>query len=253
MMKLTTFLGFTVTLTFLAVTIGCSRALVIKTAVDTDERVTKGDTFHVDGLPAGTVKGVIIENNQRFALLAITDSETTRSKIRKGVVRIKSDQGILLQTEAVAPDAPPLQTGDIVPTQSRAAFTVQKYATRQTAFTVVIGIVAAILLLLLLKAFVRSGILILALILAGGIAWAAQPYAAAAVSRAYSLLPKISDSSAASSVESGADSPSMQSLSELILKRPDPKVVGYAAVFLVSFMGISVVVGACVSKLTRHA
>ena len=237
----------------LTVVAGCNRTLVVKTQVDSDERISNGDTVCVDGLPVGTVQKLTIENNQRFALLAITDADTAKSKMRKGVARIKGDGGILLQTDAVQPDAALLQKGDVIPTHSRASLVVRKYATQQTAIVIAIVVVAAILLVLLLKAFVRSGLLILALILAGAIAWAAQPYAAAAISRAYSLLPQNPAISAANSEVNG-DSPSPAlKLSNRILTRPDPRVVGYAVVFLFSFIGISIVTGTCVSKLTRHS
>jgi len=233
-MNLRTFLTLAVALTVLAVTTGCERALVLKTPLEPDEKISKDDAVLVDGKAAGRVKAVVTESGQRIAVLAITDESLAKAKMRAGVLRVREAGSISLRTDTVDTQSAPLASGAVIPVTSKTGFALRQFASSRILTSVLIGLAVLAVALLLFRRLARGWLLLLTLALSAGIAWAALPWTSEAVAKLYALRPPAL--SRAPTQASGAG----QTLSNLIRNPPDPRTVGYAAAFVIAFVTISV-------------
>jgi hypothetical protein len=174
---------------------GCERAFVAKTKIAQDEQVSVKAPVYVDGVQAGYVKNLQLENGDRIAELAITNKQLAAKKMKVGIVRVVEKGRINLLSDGVKPDAARLDPGTLIPTKTKVQYTIQKYATIQTLIAVGIGLVAVLLLGLILKSVFKFSLLVLCLGLAGLTAWVVHPYAAPIVHEFYAASPQARDSS----------------------------------------------------------
>ena len=245
-MKLRTFLTLAVALTVLAVTTGCERALVLKTPLEPDEKISKDDAVLVDGNAAGRVKAVVTENGQRIAVFAITDESLVKAKMRTGVLRVREAGSISLRTDAVDTQSAPLTSGAVIPVTSKTGFAVRQFTSSRVLTAVLIGLAVLAVALLLFRRLARGWLLLLTLVMSAGIAWAALPWTSEAVSKLYALRPQ-SDPALSATTTQGTGAG--QTLSRLIRNPPDPRTVGYAVAFVVAFVTISVAVRRSLNRI----
>jgi hypothetical protein len=228
---------------------GCNRGLVLKTPLEPDEKVAKDDIVFVDGNPAGHVNKVVVEGQQRIAFFAINDESVAKEKMRVGVIRVRYGGKISLRTDRADAQAPMLANGDTVPVVSKTGFEVRRLASNKVV-TVLLGSVAVIALALFcFRRLARGWLLLLTLVLSGWIAWVALPWASDAVATIYTHLPQ------AASVESGGPSQDVGAesiISRLMEKRPSPEMVAYAAVFIATFIVLSVVMRSSLNRLENR-
>ena len=138
---------------------GCNRALVLKTLLESDEKISKGDIVLVDGAAAGTVKRVAVDGGIRAAEFAITD-EAAKSKLRVGVVRLREDGRLILRTDAVDAQAPQLANGAMVPLISKPGLAVRQFASSRMWPLLLMGLAIILVALLLFRRMARSWMLL---------------------------------------------------------------------------------------------
>lgn len=222
---------------------GCNRAVVLKTHLESEEKLSKGDTVLVDGAVAGTVKKVAFDGDRRIAEFAITD-EAVKSKLRVGLVRLREDGRVSLRTDTVDDQAPLLVNGGVVPLVSKTGFAIRRFTSPRVVPGLLVGLAVVLVALLLFRRFTRGWIVLLTLLLSGAVAWAALPWMTGAVMEVYSLVPARADGSGAAHL-TGIP----QSLSRYIENPPDPQAVAYASVFLLAFIILSVVLRSAINRL----
>jgi hypothetical protein len=222
---------------------GCNRALVLKTLLESDEKISKGDIVLVDGAAAGTVKRVAVDGVNRAAEFAITD-EAAKSKLRVGIVRLREDGRILLRTDAVDAQAPQLANGAMVPLISKPGLAVRQFASSRMWPLLLMGLAIILVALLLFRRMARSWMLLLALVLSGGVAWVALPWTSGAVANVFSRL-----TPATGGIDAAPRAGLAQALSKLIGNPPDPQVVAYAAAFIAAFIILSVLLRFALDRL----
>jgi hypothetical protein len=228
---------------------GCNRALVLKTPLEPDEKVTKGDVVFVDGNPAGHVNQIVVEGQQPMALFAINDETVAKEKMRVGVIRVLEDGKISLRTGGADGRSPALANDETVPVMSKTGFAVRHLASNKTFTALLAGLAGVALVLFCFRRLARGWLLLLALVLSGWIAWVALPWASNAVTTVYTHLPQASSEAAArSSQDAGAESV----ISRLMETRPSREVVAYAAVFVATFICLSMVMRTSLKRLERQ-
>lgn len=225
---------------------GCNRALVLKTPLEPDEKVAKGDVVYVDGNPAGHVKQIVVEGQQRIALFAINDEPVTKEKMRAGVVRVLEDGKVSLRTGETDARSPILVNGETIPVMSKSGFAVRHLASSKLLTALLAALAVVALVLICFRRLARGWLLLLTLLLSGWIAWIALPWASDAVAKVYTRLPQ---SASATSVRSSEDAGAESVISRLMEKRPSPETVGYAAVFVATFVALSVVMRGALKRL----
>lgn len=225
---------------------GCNRALELKTPLEPDEKVAKGDVVFVDGSPAGHVNQIVVEGQQRMALFAINDETVAKEKMRVGVIRILEAGKISLRAGGADTRSPMLANGETVPVLSKTGFAVRHLASHKTLTALLAGLAGVALVLFCFRRLARGWLLLLTLVLSGWIAWVALPWTKDAVAKVYTLLPQAASAAAGgSSQDVGAESV----ISRLMETRPSPEVVAYAAVFVATFIGLSMVMRSSLKRL----
>ena len=249
-MKLRAFLTLAWALTALAVTTGCDRALVLKTPLEPDEKISKDDAVMVDGSVVGRVKSVVTENGQRIAVFTITDESVARLRMRAGVLRVRESRNISLWTDAVDAQSAPLASGAIVPVTTKTGFAMRQITSSRILTPVLIGLAVLAVALFVFRRLARGWLLLLTLVLSAGIAWAALPWTSDAVAKLYALRPHTDPAVSAdpTQVDRAGDT-----VSRLIRNPPEPRTVGYAAVFVFAFVTISVALRHSVNRLDNGA
>jgi hypothetical protein len=225
---------------------GCNRTLVLKTPLEPDEKVIKGDVVFVDGNPAGHVNQIVVEGQQRMALFAINDETVAKEKMRVGVIRVLEDGKISLRTGGADARSPMLANGETVPVMSKTGFAVRHFASNKVLTAVMAGLAVVALALFCFRRLARGWLLLLTLVLSGFIAWVALPWTRDAVAKIYTLLPQ---AAAAAAVGSSQDAGAESVISRLMKTRPSPEVVAYAAVFVAMFIGLSMVMRSSLKRL----
>lgn len=259
-MKTKSLLILAVMVFILAVATGCNRELVLKTSLDPAEKVSKGDTVLVDGVPAGHVKNLVIEGSQRLAVLAIEDEAGARQKMRTGVVRVIRDGQIDLRTEGVTTDSAALPSGSLIPTKSKATFAVGKVANTKTVLVILLVVVGVSLLVVLFRSAKRAVVLLLALLLAVATGWVLHPYAVPWVEKLYKSVPSAAESGDAQTDQTPDQNSTGQSVAglerravEILNHRPDARLVAFTAVSVVGFMLYVLFVGSAMHALKPKA
>jgi hypothetical protein len=225
---------------------GCNRALVLKTPLEPDEKVAKGYVVYVDGSPAGHVKQIVVEGQQRIALFVINDEPVTKEKMRAGVVRVLEDGKISLRTGGMDVRSPMLVSGETIPVMSKTGFAVRHLESSKILTALLAGLAVVALVVVCFRRLARGWLLFLTLLLSGWIAWIALPWASDAVTKVYTGLPQ---ATSATSVGSSQDAGNESVISRLMEKRPNPETVGYAAVFVATFVALSVVMRGALKRL----
>lgn len=248
-MKTRNTLALALTLMFLGATTGCERAYVLKTPLETDEIVSKDDVAFVDGTVAGHVKKLITQNSQRVAELAVTGGSAAKGKMRTGVVRVREGKRVSLRTDEVDVQAPPLANGALIPLMAKPNWEIRKLTWGLMLAGLLVGLVIVLVVLQLFRRLARGWMLLLTLVLSGGIAWVALPWATGAVAKVYGLLPA---TTATTDTEAVQKSGGAQALSRLVQNPPDPQAVAYAAVFVAAFIILSVALRASLNRLENR-
>ena len=238
-------LAFLVLLPVLLLT-GCNRALVLKTPLESDEKVTKGDVVFIDGNPSGHVNQIVVEGQQRVALIAINDETVAKEKMRVGVIRVLEDGKISLRTGGADARSPMLANGEIVPVMSKTGFAVRHFASSKVLTAVMAGLAVVALALFCFRRLARGWLLLLTLVLSGFVAWVALPWTRDAVAKVYTLLPQ---TTAAAPADASQDVGAKPALSRLMHNPPNPESVAYAAVFLAAFIVISMAMRGSLKRL----
>ena len=229
---------------------GCGRNFTLKTVLNADETVQRDDAVYVDGTMAGKVRAIRLEGGLRLAELAITEP-SARSRMKVGVVRNPQSGRVELLTSGVVTNAAPLAPGALIPTQSKLGFAFTKYALNQTTLIAVAAFLVALLLGLGFKKIFKSVlVLAVALPLSGLAAWVITP----------NVTPVVEEFYAKASVKNSADSsgslssdpvPSVLTkakviegkLIQVLVQRPDPRVVAFSGVFLIALCVFACVTG----------
>ncbi len=225
---------------------GCDRASVLKTPLESDEKISMGDIVLVDGASAGAVTRVATASGQRTAELAITD-EGMKSKLRVGIVRLREDGRISLRTDAVDAQSPPLATGAVIPLVSKPALAIRQFRTGRMLPGVLVGLAIVLVALLLFRRLARGWMLLLTLLLSGAVAWVALPWTTGAVAKVYSLIP-----SATGGTDTAQKTGLAQAVSRFIANPPDAQAVAYAAVFVIAFIILCVVLRSALARIENR-
>jgi hypothetical protein len=230
----------------MALLTGCDRALLLKTPLESDEKIAKGDIVLLDGAPAGAVTRVATTDGQRTADLVITD-EGMKSKLRVGIVRLREDGRIFLRTDAVDAQAPPLANGAVIPLVSKPALAIRQFTTGRMLPGVLVGLAIVLVALLLFRRLARGWMLLLTLCLSGAMAWVALPWTTGAVAKVYSLVP-----SATGGTDTAQKMGFAQAVSRFIANPPDAQAVAYAAVFVVAFVILCVALRCALARIENR-
>jgi hypothetical protein len=233
---------------------GCSKPLNLQIVLEDDTNVTAGMPVYVDTLPAGKVVSVGEEGGEQVANLSIR-AAPAKERLREGAIYIPDAERVRISTRKVEPGAPPLVNGARIPTKSGVIDFVMKYSKGSTLAA--IGVTAAILLGLFL--FFRSLVgaigLIISVAVAGIVTHAVYSYAVPWVTQLYARLPDPSIAQAAagptpSPIPSGSDSTASKfvnratkTIEEIMVMRPDPKVLTWCLVFVGLFIIVNLVLG----------
>jgi hypothetical protein len=235
-MRTKNLLTLAVAIIALAATTGCNRDLVLKAPLEPDEKVAKGDTVLVDGLPAGRLKDVVTEGGQRLAVLAIEDEAGARQKMRAGVVRVVQDGKVNLRTDGVANDSTPLPPGSVIPAKSKAAFVVGKIANKQIGLVALLALAGIALLVILFRSAKGAAVILLALTLAVTTGWVLHPYAVPWVEKLYQSAPSAASGNAQTgqtpdgeSAKRGIASVERRAV-DILSHRPDARLVAFVAI-----------------------
>lgn len=234
-------------ITVLVVTSGCDRALVVKTPLGPAETVAKEDAVFVDGNPAGHVRKVVAEGEMRFAVLAITD-ESSKHKIRVGVMRMMDERRIDLRTDGVTDQSPLLTSGAAIPVVSKTEFAVHRLTSNRVATVLLVGLAIVAVLLLLFRRLVRCWLILLTLALSASGAWILLPWTANVVAKGYSLVPQATSVSDSALPGTGIH----RGLSKFIENPPSPQIVAYAATFIAAFIVLSVLLRGALNRLENR-
>ena len=248
-MKTQFLLKFVLAFLILGVVSGCNRALVLKTPLETDEKIAKDDIVFVDGKAAGHVKKVVDEGGQRMAVLAITDQSVAKEKMRVGVVRVLENGRLSLRTDETDAQSPLLTSGAIVPAMSRTGFTMRHLASNKVFMATLVGFAVIVLASFCFRRLARVWLLLLALVLSGWSAWLALPWASDAVTRIYALLPQANTTVSADAPQSGSIK---STLLQFMHNPPSPEIVAYCSVFLLAFIVLSVCVFGSMKRLENQ-
>jgi len=248
-MKTKNLLTLALTVMLLVVTVGCNRALVLKTPLEPDEKTAKNDIVFVDGKAAGHVKKVVDEDGQRIAVLAITDQTVVKEKIRVGVVRMLEDGRMSLRTDETDPKSPLLTSGAIVPVMSKTGFEVRHLASNKVLEAAIIGFAVIVLVIFSFRRLARVWLLFLALLLSCWSAWLVLPWASAAVTKIYTHLPQANSPVSADATQGGGVK---STLLQFIHNPPPPEIVAYSGVFLVVFVVLSICVFGSVKRFENQ-
>lgn len=228
--------------------VGCDqRALVLKTPLGPNENFSKDDAVFVDGTTAGHLKNVAAEGDKRVAVLAITE-DSAKHKMRAGVVRILDEGKISLRTDGVEAQSPMLATGAMIPVMSKTGLTVRQLTSNRMLTGMLVGLAIVAVCLLLFRRLVRGWMLILTLVLSATSAWILLPWTAGAVAGGYALVPKTTSIANGAPATAGTS----QSLSTFFESPPNPHAVAYAAVFIVAFIVLSVVLRGAFHRLENR-
>jgi hypothetical protein len=120
--------------------IGCGR--VYKTPLDTSENISTSSTIEIDGrrVEGATVRKITSDaNGQRIA-----EFTTGKETIRRGTVRVPSDNTIDLRTDQSSAEILPF--GATIPVQSKLAFIANKWSGKTLVLIGIAAVIAAVAL-----------------------------------------------------------------------------------------------------------
>lgn len=210
--------------------------LVLKTIVESGERIVPGMTVVVDSMAAGRVRDVANEYGTIVATLAI-ENPLTRELLRIGTIRKANSEYVLLSTQSIQPGAPKLKSGDIVRVGGSAIDFIPKLdaGTRQITGVVIAIFFVMVIAWKIFRSFLPIG---LSLALALLVGWVGYPFAVPFVDQyAQPALVGI-HSSIVTSDQGGA----IGLLSQLLSSRPNSSVLAFLLVTLISLPFSSVLI-----------
>ncbi len=258
-MKPQKLLMLALTLTALVVASGCDRAVTFKTKLDENEKVAMKSPVFIDDTEAGYVEELKVEAGERVAVLALTDKQVAKERIRSGVFRVVGEVGrIVLRTDGVKADAAHLPAGTFIPSKSKTQYAVERFTGRGTLALVVIAVAVVLLIVILLKSAAHYLVLLLALGLATVSAWALHPYLVPQIQTLYQSMPVKSQTQAQTGNGTSGTEPNFRSpiiednFANALGRRPDPRVLAFAASFTFGLLFYAVLLSRAVRALKRN-
>lgn len=237
---------------------GCNRSPTFQTKLDKDEQMQQNAPVLVDNVQAGYVKALKLERGERVAVLVITNAEIVKADLKTGIVRVIEDGRINLQTDAVKADSTPLPVGAFIPAESKFAHAVGKVGSKKLLLVLSAAALCVLFILILLKAARVTGIIVLALLLAGITGQVLYPYLIPWVERLYQAAPAAT-ASAAPVLNNATNQPAtmhsmsgvISSVTKFLNHPPDARLVAFAAVFFVGFCAYALLLNGVIRVLKR--
>lgn len=226
----------------------CSKTQTFQTVLGETEQVEVGLPVFVDTLKAGAVSRVGQEGGDRVADLAI-DMGAAGDKMREGLVRVPTAGRIQLKSDDVKEGARPLVKGARIPTRSSLLDVIISYSNRSTLMAAGIGLAVFVLLYLVFRSLVGAIGLIICTAIAGVLTQTVYLQIAPWVVRIYERFPAAdgpiaaAPSGPAASGTAGMVGQAMNTVTEAMRSRPDPRMVSWCLVFLATFIVLNIVLG----------
>jgi len=273
-----------VSIFFISILNGCLTDFTVRTVLENDEVVKVGDPVYVDGIPAGSVKWVKFHDGSKLAELRISERGLIESKMRVGLVRLIEKDKINLTSDAVQHGAVQLSSGDIIPSKAHPIYTLQKYGTTESLIVAAIATVALTLLFIVFRSFFNLLVILICLLLSASTAWVLYPLGVHYVEKLYDHFPETAqmkrvessdislqgnsyqqhNSNAITTTDKSVIQPQLSTpnntkhirdlqvkVQEFLSGRPDPRLVSFVAVFLVSFVFYSLLLGKALKAIRR--
>jgi hypothetical protein len=238
-----------IVLILLTITNGCRRSSSYETRLAENERIAEKTAVLLDQSVVGYVNSIKMKGEDRIAVLRLTNEVATRTVLRQGTVRVLVDDGqIHLRTDEVKPESPALPEGAIIPVMSKTGFAIHRFSSNRTLTAILVGLAGIAVMVLLFRRLVRGWLLLLTLVLSATSAWILLPWTAGAVARGYALVPKTPSIANGAPATAGTS----QTLSTFFESPPNPQAVAYAAVFIVAFIVLSVVLRGAFNRLENR-
>jgi len=192
----------------------------------------------LDGAEVGKVARVAQHEGCVVATVVLPDRKLAESRIKPGLIAtVRSDRGIDLDASEINRAASALPSGSTVEGTTKFDLLIRRYARWQTVGVVAVGVLGLLLVFWVFKLFCRVGWVVVALLLAAGVASALQRPATALVEQVYS-----GDEGQTTSAPDGK--------SILDVPKPSPRAVAFVGTWLVSFVLLQMTVGAAL-RATR--
>ena len=226
----------------------CSKKETFQVVLGADETVDAGLPVFIDTLRVGSVGRVGEEGGDRVADLVI-DMGAAGDKIRKGIIRVPVGGRIQLKSDAVKDGAPPLPKGARIPTRSGLLDTIISYSNRSTLMAAGIALAAVVILYLVFRSLVGAVGLIICSAIAAVLTQAVYLHLAPWVLKVYERFPAAEGSDLGATggqvapAGAGMVGKAMNTVTEVMQARPDPRMVAWCLVFLVAFIVLNLVLG----------
>jgi hypothetical protein len=226
----------------------CSSNETFQTVLGADEVVTVGLPVFLDDLQVGTVVNVGTEGGDRVADISV-DMGAARDRMRVGVVRVATDGRIQLKSSGVEAGAPTLAKGARIPTRSAVLDTLISYSSRSTLAALGIAVVGFVLVFFVFRSLVGAVGLIICTVIAGVFTQVVYLHLAPWVLKLYARFPAPEATGLGGPQAQGAPGgtgmvgQAMDSVQQVMLARPDPRMVAWCLVFLAAFIVFNMVLG----------
>jgi len=244
------------TLLALAALAGCAKRQDYQVVLGERESIEAGAPVHVDDIRAGRVTSVGEEGGERIANFDV-EKATAGDKMREGIFRVPSEGRIDLISREVERGARPLPKGARIPTRSQFSEIVTRFANSSTYIACGVALAAFALLFVIFKSLVTSVGLIICSAISGMVTHAVYLYVVPLIAWLYDRFPppgaggeeEAAASPQAADVvrtpEGGADviGNAVGTITELLVNRPDPKVLAWCVTFVVMFVVLNLVLG----------
>lgn len=220
-----------------------------------DERIAVNDPLFVDGVQAGKIEALHTEGEKRLATVRVTDDRTLE-RFRKGIYRGSQRGQINLMTNNIDPGSAPLPEATLI-TQGGLTETIYEY--RSTLLVIGLGVAIVAVFVLAFRAFFKIFLIISTLALAVVLAWITHPVAVPYVQHYYAQQagspepgqdggqqrdkPLIVEAKPAGSIEA--------QVKELLVKKPDPRVVAFGGLTFIYFIVLTLVLGRALGGVGR--
>lgn len=227
---------------------GCSTKSTFQVVLEEKEQVTAGLPVFLDDLQIGSVASIGTEGGDRVANLSI-DMRAAKDQMRVGVVRVPTAGRIQLKGDGVEAGAPALAKGARIPTRSGVLDTLISYSNRSTLAAVGLAIVGFLAVFFVFRSLVGAVGLIICTAIAGVFTQAVYLHMAPWVLKLYARFPEpeasVGGGPQGDAVPGGTGmvGQAMDSVREVMLSRPDPRMVAWCLVFLAAFILFNIVLG----------
>jgi len=223
-----------------------------------DEQIAVNDPLFVDGVPAGKIEALLMNNGQRLALVRVTDNSKLE-RFRDGIYRGSQRGQINLMTNNVNLGSAPLQEASVI---TRGGLTETIYEYRATLNVIGIAVCLVAILIFAFRAFFKVFLIILTLGLAVVLAWISHPLAVPYVQQYYvHLQAQTAEPSPAAEqhdkpliAEAGPADPGSSfenQVNNLLVKKPDPRAVAFGILTFVYFVILTLVLGRALGGVGR--